>query len=73
MPKIVAKIKTGGEQIQVNRRIAAADGGRVPAMQACLQKAGITIGAPRTARAGSAADGAAGSAASVAAAPRGRR
>ena len=46
VPKIVAKIKTGGDQIQVNRRLTPPTAAEFQKMQACLQKQGITIGAP---------------------------
>ena len=44
VPKIVAKIKAGGQQIQVNRAIARPTAAEFAAMQTCLQKAGITFG-----------------------------
>ena len=44
VPKIVAKIKAGGQQIQVNRRIPRPTAAEFAAMQTCLQKAGITFG-----------------------------
>ena len=44
VPKIVAKIKAGGQQIQVNRRIPRPTAAEFAAMQTCLQKAGITVG-----------------------------
>src|SRR4029079_3261364 len=47
VPKIVAKIKAGGQQIQVNRQIARPTAAEFAAMQTCLQKAGITVGAPQ--------------------------
>lgn len=46
VPKIVAKIKTGGDQIQVNQRLTPPTAAEFQKMQACLQKQGITIGAP---------------------------
>ena len=45
VPKIVAKIKAGGQQIQVNRQIPRPTAAEFAAMQTCLQKAGITVGA----------------------------
>ena len=45
VPKIVAKIKAGGQQIQVNRQIPRPTAAEFTAMQRCLQKAGITVGA----------------------------
>ena len=45
VPKIVAKIKAGGQQIQVNRQIPPPTAAEFAAMQKCLQKAGITVGA----------------------------
>ena len=47
VPKIVAKIKAGGQQIQVNRQIPRPTAAEFTAMQKCLQKAGITVGAGR--------------------------
>ena len=44
VPKIVAKIKAGGQQIQVNRQIPRPTAAEFAAMQTCLQKAGITVG-----------------------------
>ena len=44
VPKIVAKIKTGGDQIQVNRRLTPPTPAEFQKMQACLQKQGITVG-----------------------------
>ncbi len=44
VPKIVAKIKAGGQQIQVDRQIARPTAAEFAAMQTCLQKAGITFG-----------------------------
>ena len=60
VPKIVAKIKAGGQQIQVNRQIPRPTAAEFAAMQTCLQKAGITVGGaqdgqggpPRAARGG---------------------
>ena len=44
VPKIVAKIKAGGQQIQVDRQIPRPTAAEFAAMQTCLQKAGITFG-----------------------------
>ena len=44
VPKIVAKIKAAGQQIQVNRRIPRPTAAEFAAMQTCLEKAGITLG-----------------------------
>lgn len=44
VPKIVAKIKAGGQQVQVDRQIARPTEAEFAAMQACLAKAGITFG-----------------------------
>jgi putative ABC transport system permease protein len=44
VPKIVAQIKAGGQQVQVDRAIARPTGAEFQQMQACLKKAGITIG-----------------------------
>ena len=44
VPKIVAKIKAGGQQIRVDRQIPRPTAAEFAAMQTCLQKAGITVG-----------------------------
>ena len=44
VPKIVAQIKAGGQQVQVDRQIARPTEAEFAAMQACLAKAGITFG-----------------------------
>jgi ABC-type antimicrobial peptide transport system permease subunit len=44
VPKIVAKIKTGGDRIQVNQRLTPPTPAEFQKMQACLAKAGITVG-----------------------------
>ena len=44
VPKIVAKIKAGGQQIQVDRQIQRPSAAEFAKMQACLAKAGITVG-----------------------------
>ena len=43
VPKIVAKIQTGGDRIQVNRAIAPPTAAEQAAIQTCLAKLGITI------------------------------
>ena len=43
VPKIVAKIKTGGDRIQVNRAIAPPTAAEQAAIQTCLAKLGITL------------------------------
>jgi len=52
VPKIVAKIKAGGQQIQVNRQIPRPTAAEFAAMQICLQKAGITVGGARGVQSG---------------------
>ena len=44
VPKIVAKIRAGGQQIRVDRQIPRPTAAEFAAMQTCLQKAGITFG-----------------------------
>ena len=44
VPKIVAKIQAGGQQVQVDREIPRPTEAEFEAMQACLAKAGITFG-----------------------------
>jgi ABC-type antimicrobial peptide transport system permease subunit len=44
VPKIVAQIKAGGQQVRVDRAIARPTQAEFQAMQACLKKAGIVIG-----------------------------
>ncbi len=44
VPKIVAKLKAGGQQIQVDQRIPRPTAAEFAAMQTCLQNAGITVG-----------------------------
>ena len=43
VPKIVAKIQTGGDRIQVNRAIAPPTAAEQAKIQSCLAKLGITI------------------------------
>jgi putative ABC transport system permease protein len=44
VPKIVAQIKAGGQQVQVDRQIPRPTGAEFEAMQKCLQEKGIQIG-----------------------------
>ena len=44
VPKIVAKIKTGGQRLQVNQAIKPPSAAEFAAMRACLAKAGVTFG-----------------------------
>jgi ABC-type antimicrobial peptide transport system permease subunit len=44
VPKIVAQIKAGGQQVRVDRAIARPTQAEFQHMQACLKKAGIVIG-----------------------------
>jgi putative ABC transport system permease protein len=44
VPKIVAKIKAGGQQLRIDRQIQRPTAAEFTAMQACLTKAGITFG-----------------------------
>ncbi len=44
VPKIVARIKTGGDQIRINRRLSPPTPAEFQKIQACLQKQGITVG-----------------------------
>ena len=46
VPKIVAQIKAGGQQVRVDRAIQRPTQAEFAKMQACLQKAGIQIGPP---------------------------
>jgi ABC-type antimicrobial peptide transport system permease subunit len=52
VPKIVAKIKTGGDRIQVNRAIAPPTAAEQAAIQTCLAKLGVTITPGQGARGG---------------------
>ncbi len=56
VPKIVAQIQAGGQQVQVNREIPRPTAAEFQKMQACLQAKGIQIG-PVGGRAGGAGDG----------------
>ena len=44
VPKIVAQIKAGGQQVRIDRAIARPTQAEFEQMQACLKKAGIVIG-----------------------------
>jgi len=44
VPKIVAKIRAGGQQIQVNRRLQPPTAAEFAQMRACLAKSGIQFG-----------------------------
>lgn len=63
VPKIVATIKTGGEQIQIDRQITPPTPAEFTKMQACLAKAGVQVGrgaagtAPQVAPGGQGAQG----------------
>ena len=46
VPKIVAKLKAGGQQIDVNREISRPTEAEFQEMQACLQKLGVQLGVP---------------------------
>ncbi len=46
VPKIVAKIKAGGQQLRIDRQIQRPSAAEFATMQACLAKAGITVGGP---------------------------
>jgi ABC-type antimicrobial peptide transport system permease subunit len=46
VPRIVAKIKAGGDRIQVNQRIQPPTQAEFTKMQACLREAGVTVGQP---------------------------
>lgn len=61
VPKIVAKIQSGGQQVQVDRQIARPTAAEFAAMQACLAKAGITFGGGRGGGGGEAQGGLGGS------------
>jgi ABC-type antimicrobial peptide transport system permease subunit len=47
VPKIVAEIKAGGQQIQVDQRLQRPTAAEYEEMQACLAKAGIQFGGAR--------------------------
>jgi putative ABC transport system permease protein len=57
VPKIVAKIQAGGQEVRVDRQIARPTEAEFAAMQACLAKAGIQVGG---AQGGTPPDGAGG-------------
>jgi putative ABC transport system permease protein len=44
VPKIVAQIKTGGQQLRIDRQIARPTAAEFQKMQACLEKQGIQVG-----------------------------
>ena len=44
VPKIVAQLKTGGQQLQIDRQIARPTQAEFQKMQACLQKLGVQFG-----------------------------
>ena len=44
VPKIVAQIQAGGQQVRVDRAIARPTRAELQQMQACLEKAGVAIG-----------------------------
>jgi putative ABC transport system permease protein len=44
VPKIVAQIKTGGQQLRINRQIPRPTQAEFQKMQACLRKAGVQFG-----------------------------
>jgi putative ABC transport system permease protein len=44
VPKIVAKIRTGGDQIRIDRRLQPPTAAEFAKMRACLAKAGIQVG-----------------------------
>ena len=46
VPKIVAKLKAGGQQIDVNREIPRPTEAEFQEMQACLQELGVQLGVP---------------------------
>ena len=47
VPKIVAKLKTGGQTFQIRRNIKPLTAAEQAQVQACLQKAGVTLGPPQ--------------------------
>ena len=57
VPKIVAQIKAGGQQVRVNREIPRPTEAEFQKMQACLTAKGIQIGPVGGAQSGSAAGG----------------
>lgn len=52
VPKIVARLKTGGQTFNIRRRIKPPTEAEQQQIQACLQKNGVTIGPPSTKQSG---------------------
>jgi putative ABC transport system permease protein len=52
VPKIVAKLKTGGQTFQIRRNIKPLTPAEQAQVQACLQKAGVTLGPPQQSQGG---------------------
>ena len=52
VPKIVAKLKTGGQTFQIRRRIQPLTAAEQAQVQACLQKNGVTIPSPGSGQGG---------------------
>ena len=52
VPKIVARLKTGGQTFNIRRRIKPPTEAEQQQIQACLQKNGVTIGSPSTTQSG---------------------
>jgi putative ABC transport system permease protein len=46
VPKIVARIRTGGQTFRIRRQITPLTAAELTKMQACLAKAGVTVGTP---------------------------
>jgi ABC-type antimicrobial peptide transport system permease subunit len=61
VPKIVAKLKTGGQSITVRQRVTPPTAAEFQAMQACLQKAGVGQTAPQPGQGGGRLGGGGGS------------
>ena len=57
VPKIVARIKAGGQQVQVDRQIARPTQAEIQKMQTCLQAKGIQFGPAGGAQQGGGANG----------------
>lgn len=60
VPEIVAKIKAGGQQLQIDRQIERPTAAEFERMQACLAKAGIQFGSGQGGSAGNAPNGGSG-------------
>lgn len=60
VPEIVAKIKAGGQQLQIDRQIERPTAAEFEKMQACLAKAGIQFGSGQGGSAGNAPNGGSG-------------